>query len=424
MTAAATTAHAPARRLKLPLALTIALRELRAGAGGLTVFVLCIALGVAAVAAIGSLAAAFDAALAQQGRQLIGGDLSFELIHRQVNDKERAALEALGQISESASFRAMARAPDGKAALVEVKAVDAPYPLYGEVVVLAPKDAGPLWRKPDVVLAQPLLLDRLGLKIGNSFKIGEATVTIGGTLGEQPDRLADRLSYGPKLLMSRATLAKTGLVQPGSLIRWTYRVKMPEAVAADRDELMAARKSIETKFPQSGFAIHDWTDPAPSLRRDADRFTQFINFVGLTALLLGGIGVGNAIQSYMAKKREIIATFKCLGATSRLVLNVYLIQALLLATIGISSAWCSAPWRPASSPRSMPTRFPSSSRSSPIPCRSSSPRSPASSPWCCSCCGPWGAPAASRPPCSCARFSPRSASAPPCPSPLLPPPPG
>jgi len=320
----------------MPLALTIALRELRAGAGGLVVFVLCIALGVAAVAAIGSLAASFDKALAQQGRLLIGGDLSFELIHRQTNPDERTALEELGQISESASFRAMARAADGKSALIEVKAVDDPYPLYGEVAVLEPKDAGPVWRTQGVVIAERVLLDRLGLKVGDPLKIGETSVIVGGILGEQPDRLADRLSYGPKLLMSLGTLAETGLVQPGSLIRWTYRAKLPEEIAIDRDQLLAARKDIETKFPQAGFAIHDWTDPAPTLRRDAERFTQFINFVGLTALLLGGIGVGNAIQSYMAKKRDIIATFKCLGATSRLVLNVYLIQALLLALIGIS----------------------------------------------------------------------------------------
>lgn len=336
MTAAVTTASAPASRLRMPLALTIALRELRAGAGGLVVFVLCIALGVAAVAAIGSLAASFDKALAQQGRLLIGGDLSFELIHRQTNPDERTALEELGQISESASFRAMARAADGKSALIEVKAVDDPYPLYGEVAVLEPKDAGPVWRTQGVVIAERVLLDRLGLKVGDPLKIGETSVIVGGILGEQPDRLADRLSYGPKLLMSLGTLAETGLVQPGSLIRWTYRAKLPEEIAIDRDQLLAARKDIETKFPQAGFAIHDWTDPAPTLRRDAERFTQFINFVGLTALLLGGIGVGNAIQSYMAKKRDIIATFKCLGATSRLVLNVYLIQALLLALIGIS----------------------------------------------------------------------------------------
>ncbi len=333
---AASAAAPSASRLRLPLAFTIALRELRAGAGGLTVFVLCIALGVAAVAAIGSLAASFDEALARQGRLLIGGDLSFELIHRQANPDERAALDALGQVSESASFRAMARSDGGKSALVEVKAVDDAYPLYGEVSITAPAGAGPVWRFPGVVAVERPLLDRLGLEVGSPLKIGEADLTIGGVLGAQPDRLADRLSYGPKLLMSQETLAKTGLVQPGSLIRWTYRVKLPEAQASDKDALAAARTDIESRFPQAGFAIHDWMDPAPSLRRDAARFTQFISFVGLTALLLGGIGVGNAIQSYMAKKREIIATFKCLGSPSRLVLMVYLIQALLLASLGIA----------------------------------------------------------------------------------------
>jgi putative ABC transport system permease protein len=336
VTAANATAAPAASGFKLPLAVTIALRELRAGAGGLSIFVLCIALGVAAVASIGSLAASFDQALARQGRLLIGGDLSFELIHRQADSAERAALDGLGQVSESASFRAMARSAAGKSALIEVKAVDDSYPLYGEVSIIRAKDAGAVWRNPDVVLVERTLLDRLNLDVGSPLTIGEARVTIGGILGEQPDRLADRLAYGPKLLMSRETLAHTGLVQPGSLIRWTYRVKLPEARAADKTFLAEAREGIEKRFPESGFAIHDWTDPAPSLRRDADRFTQFISFVGLTALLLGGIGVGNAIQSYMAKKRDIIATFKCLGATSRLVLMVYLIQALLLASLGIA----------------------------------------------------------------------------------------
>jgi len=336
VTIASATASPAANGLKLSLALSIALRELRAGAGRLSIFVLCIALGVAAVAAIGSLSASFDEALARQGRLLIGGDLSFELIHRQADSAERAALESLGEVSESASFRAMARSAEGKSALVEVKAVDNAYPLYGDVSITRAERPGPVWRDPDVVLVERTLLDRLNLDIGSKIAIGDATVTIGGILGEQPDRLADRLAYGPKLLMFRDTLAHTGLVQPGSLIRWTYRVKLPEARSADKEFLVETRNNVEKKFPQSGFAIHDWTDPAPSLRRDADRFTQFISFVGLTALLLGGIGVGNAIRSYMAKKREVIATFKCLGATSRLVLLVYLIQALLLATVGIA----------------------------------------------------------------------------------------
>ena len=115
-----------------------------------------------------------------------------------------------------------------------------------------PTQAGPVWRSPGVVLAERALLDRLGLEVGSTLSIGEAKVTIGGVLGEQPDRLADRLAYGPKLLMSQETLAKTGLVQPGSLIRWTYRVKLPEDVRhrqgrarrrahRDREQVSASR---------------------------------------------------------------------------------------------------------------------------------------------------------------------------------------
>jgi len=336
VTGASVTAAPSGARPRLPLALSIALRELRAGAGGLLVFVLCIALGVTAVAAIGSLGASFDEALARQGRTLVGGDVAYERVHRRANPEERAALNAEGEISESASLRAMARLASGKSALVEIKAVDGAYPLYGKVEIAEPKGAGPLWRDPATIVVGRTLLDRLNIGVGDTVTIGDAKVKIGGVIGAQPDRLADRLAYGPKVLMSLDTLMSTGLVQPGSLIRWIYRLKLPPAQRNDKKALNAARFTIEAKFPESGFAIHDWTDPAPSIRREAQRFTQFISLVGLAALLLGGIGVGNAIGSYMAKKRTVIATFKSLGASSRLVLRVYLIQAVLLASLGIA----------------------------------------------------------------------------------------
>ena len=336
MTAASLTAAPRGPSLRLPLASAIAFRELRAGAGGLTVFVLCIALGVAAVAAIGSLGASFDEGLARQGRLLVGGDLSFERVHRRATADERSALDAEGLISESASLRAMARNPQGKSALVEVKAVDGAYPLYGGVAITEPADAGAVWRELGVVVVERALLDRLNVGVGSTLSIGEATVKIGGVLGAQPDRLADRLAYGPRLLMSLDTLDRTGLVQPGSLIRWIYRLKLEGQRGDDKTALTTARLGTESKFPESGFTITDWTDPAPSIRREAQRFAQFVSLIGLAALLLGGIGVGNAIGSYMAKKQAVIATFKCLGASSRLVLAVYLIQALMLAGLGIA----------------------------------------------------------------------------------------
>jgi putative ABC transport system permease protein len=334
---AAASASSRANGVRLPLALSIAFRELRAGAGGLVIFVLSIALGVSAVATIGSLAASIDEALARQGRLLVGGDLSFERVHRRVDDAERAALQAQGKISESASLRAMARTAGGKSALVELKAVDNAYPLYGAVAVAEGGKAPAPWRETGKILVEQRLLDRLGAKIGDELSIGEAKVTVVGTLGQQPDRLADRLSYGPKVLLSLATLDQTHLIQPGSLIRWIYRLDLPDDRGDDKTALKSARDAIQQRFPASGFAINDWTDPAPSLRQQVERFTQFISLVGLAALLLGGIGVGNAIGSYMSKKREVIATFKCLGATSRMVLAVYLLQALMLAALGIAA---------------------------------------------------------------------------------------
>ncbi|HEY8277911.1 MAG TPA: hypothetical protein VIG52_13145, partial [Methyloceanibacter sp.] len=154
----------------LPLAFTIAGRELRAGAGRLLVFIFCIALGVAAVASIGSLSASFEQALARQGRLLVGGDIAFERVHRRAEADERAAFEAKGRVSESAGLRAMARNGGGKSVLVEMKAVDAAYPLYGEVAVTSPPGTGALWQQDDTVLVERTLLDRLGLDVGGKLK--------------------------------------------------------------------------------------------------------------------------------------------------------------------------------------------------------------------------------------------------------------
>lgn len=331
--AAATALHRPRR---LPLALRLAMRELRSGLSGFTVFMLCIALGVASIAGIGSLAGALQTGLERQGQEILGGDVTLELVHRRGTAEQRDFIAARGTSSEIAVLRAMARpAQGGSPAMVQIKAIDGAYPLYGRIKLAAPGATPPpttaVLRQTGTAAVDPILLSRLGLKVGDSLRIGTADIRIVATVESEPDRLAGRLEFGPRVLMSIATLETTGLIQPGSLINWRYLLGLerPDAAA-----LQAVRAQVNERFPDGGFQIRDRRDPSPRLRRAIDHFAQFLTLIGITTLLIGGVGVANAISTYLARKRETIAAFKCLGAGSGIVFTTYLVQILLLAGAG------------------------------------------------------------------------------------------
>lgn len=334
----AAAARSPAkRRFTLPLELRLALRDLRLGWSGFVVFVACIALGVAAIAGIGSLSGALEEGLARQGRSILGGDISLGLVHRQANQEQRGYMEGLGAVSEVATLRAMARPARGKrTALVRLKAVDARYPLYGRVSLMARGERQPVssLKAPGVVAVERLLLQRLELKVGEALKIGGAELKIVAEITHEPDRLGGRPAFGPRVLMSLENLQLTGLVQPGSLIHWKYRIALDEGVAARAGGLKGLSKQIEDRFPEAGFTIHDRRNPSPSVRRVARHLSQFLTLVGITTLMIGGIGVANAIAAYLARKRGVIAAFKCLGASGAVIFRIYLIEVLVLAGAG------------------------------------------------------------------------------------------
>ncbi len=325
------------RRFTLPLELRLALRDLRLGWSGFVVFVACIALGVAAIAGVGSLAGALEEGLSRQGQAILGGDLSLSLVHRQANEEQRAYMEGLGTVSEVATLRAMARPASGKrAALVRLKAVDGRYPLYGSVSLMAqggPRPKSSL-QAAGVVAVERLLLQRLELKVGDALKIGGAELKIVSELASEPDRLGGRPAFGPRILMSLENLQATGLVQPGSLINWNYRIALNEETRARADGLTGVRKEIEDRFPDAGFTIHDRRNPSPNVRRVASHLSQFLTLVGITTLMIGGIGVANAIAAYLARRRTVIAAFKCLGASGAVIFRIYLIEVLVLAGAG------------------------------------------------------------------------------------------
>ncbi|MGK6313309.1 ABC transporter permease [Neorhizobium sp. DT-125] len=324
-------------RLTLPrlsIAFRLALREMRGGLGGFYIFLACIALGTGAIAAVNSVSRAITGAIASQGQEILAGDIRFELNNREATGEERAFLDGLGQVSVSTSLRSMARKPDGsEQALVEVKAVDDAYPLYGTFgsEPSAPL-SGLLARDGETfgALAAPLLLERLGIREGDQLLLGNARLTLKGTITAEPDALSDGFGFAPRLLVSRDALTASGLITTGSLVEHAYKVRLDDPAIRST---LAPRANRE--FPSAGWAIRTSDRAAPSLTENVDRFSQFLTLVGLTALIVGGVGVANAVRAFLDAKRTTIATFKCLGAPASVVTLIYLIQIMILAAVGI-----------------------------------------------------------------------------------------
>jgi putative ABC transport system permease protein len=326
------------RSVGLPLALRLALRELRGGMRGFGTFLACIALGVAAIAGVSSISHSLTEGLTREGRKILGGDMAFTLIHREVDATERAFLAARGQLSSIATMRTMAIAGDKGAALVEVKAVDGAYPAVGRLVTEPLRPVQELLAERQGVfgaIVDPVLLARLDLKVGDRVTVGQAQIDLRASLVSEPDKIANGVGFGPRLLISQEALRATGLVQPGSLVRWTYRLILPASVTSDAD---LARVEAEAKqaLPEAGWGIRSRVNADPRFARNIERFTQFLTLVGFTALLVGGVGVANAVRGFVDRKRDSIATLKSLGAPGSQVVAIYLVQVMLIALVGIA----------------------------------------------------------------------------------------
>ncbi|HEX2020588.1 MAG TPA: ABC transporter permease [Aurantimonas sp.] len=309
---------------------------MRGGLSGFYIFLACITLGVAAIAAVNSVATMMTTGIAEQGRTILGGDLRFELTQREANPQEAQYLDGLGTAARSADLRSMVRLPDGSdQSLTEVKAVDGLYPLYGSLDVTpdAPLETLLASREGQFgAIAAPELFARLGVEPGALVRLGDALIELRGVLDREPDVLSDGFNFAPRLMLSLDGLAATGLVQPGSLVEYQYKVRLRPDLAGDAEAVM---EDANERFPHSGFSIRTSAEAAPSLQRNIERFSQFLTLVGLTALIVGGVGVANAVNAYLDSKRPVIATFKSLGAGGSFVVAVYLIQIMTLAVLGI-----------------------------------------------------------------------------------------
>ncbi len=303
-------------------------REMRGGIAGFRIFLLCIAIGVAAIAAVHSVSMAVQTGITRDARALHGGDLAVRTTYLPADAAAQADFASLGRVSEIVEMRAMARA-SGDAALVELKAVDNAYPLAGALRLSggmaleeALADGG--------AVVEMVLLERLGLAVGDPVKVGDATFTIRAALEREPDRAVGLFSFGPRFMLDMEGLQQTGLVQPGSLIRYRYRIALDDPGRAGPE-----RHRLESAYADRGWRVTGIDSAAPGLRQTVRRLTLFMTLVGLAASIIGGIGVANAVRAHLASHRPAIATLGCLGATPRLIGLTFGLQIATMTALAI-----------------------------------------------------------------------------------------
>ena len=319
----------------LSLAITFSLREMRSGLKGFYLFISCLAIGVAAIAGVGTVSKSIEAGLAKDGRKLLGGDLSIRLIHRSATEKQKKFFNNISDFSEVIEMRSMVQSNKSAAyrTLVELKAVDQAYPLVGNILLkqsLTLKEA--LQEKDGVfgAVVDKNLLTKLNLEIGDIINIGESKFRLTGTIKKEPDKVTNILSFGPRVMIASLGLYRTKLVQPGSQIRYRYRIAL-----SDSAKIINWRKELDKAFPAAGWRIRTSNEGTPGLKRFIDRMTLFLTFVGLTTLIVGGVGVSNAVSNFLNGKNKIIAIYKFLGAPSDLIFWIYALQLGVLALFGV-----------------------------------------------------------------------------------------
>jgi len=312
-------------------AVKIAWREARASSTRFLFVVVAVALGVGALTGVRGFSEAFRGMLTRDARKLMAADMTVRIFNDLPTPSQSAAMDSIGAdrtwITEAISMLSSSVA--STPVLVSVKAVDPrKYPFYGEMKLDPPLsllDA----LKPDAIAVSDDLFVRLDVKHGDTVKLGDAEFRIVATVVAEPDRMAGSLNVGPRILMSREGLDRSGLVAaPGSRSSHRYLFRFtPTSMPVEK-----GRQTLVKTFPE-GMVI-DYRETHPLITRGLDRATKFLSLVSLIALIVGALGVGMAMHSHLQQKMDSIAVMKSLGARSSQVIRIYTLQTLMLGTLG------------------------------------------------------------------------------------------
>lgn len=320
--------------MSLKTATRLARRELRGGLRGFRIFLACLALGVAAIAAVGTVRTSIGEGLKREGAALLGGDAEMDFTYRFATEEERAWMaEHATAVSEVVDFRSMAVVGEERA-LTQVKSVDSAYPLVGRVILdpdltigeaLAGQDGTP------GAVMERVLVDRLGLSPGDTFRLGTQDFVLMATLSREPDNASAGFGLGPRTIVATEALRASGLLAPGTLFSTDYRLEL-----SDGTDLNALKAEAEAAFAEDGMSWRDSRNGAPGVARFVDRLGDFLVLVGLSGLAVGGVGVSAAVRAYLARKTGVIATLRTLGAERSTIFLTYFIQIGILSAIGIA----------------------------------------------------------------------------------------
>ena len=327
----------PAGTLPWRLAWRIALRESRASLGRFAFVAAAVAVGVAALVGVRGFSNLFHDVLLKEARTLMAADLSIR-VFRLPNPDQESLLRALGDegiqqtwITESVSM--LSAGPDTTPVLVSVKAVEPElYPFYGEFRTDPPGNLRDIL-KPDVVLVADDLMIRFDLKRGDTLRLGAAEFRVAGTVANEPDRMTGSINAGPRVLMSRAALNRTGLITGGSRAAQRFLLRFPESSPTYPPvNVENLRERLQKVFPDA--MISDFRQVHPAINRGLTSATTFLSLVSLVALIVGSLGVGMAMQAQLQQKLDSIAIMKALGARSSHILRIYGLQTLILGAVG------------------------------------------------------------------------------------------
>lgn len=325
------------------MAFVFALRELRGGLRGFRLLLACLFLGVAAIAVVGSLSAAVEQGLKNDGRRLLGGDLALQFVHQPATEEQINWLSGRARLTRVREMTAMARTPEqgGKRSMIELRGVESSYPLIGQVELL-----GTEGQKEALTLTEALafragewgvivpqnLLNKLGRAVGDSILIGETRYRIRARLIKQPDLNSRAFAFASSVIVADESLENSGLIQPGSLIRYDYRLLLN-----GNNTIESFKRALEARFPDAGWRLRETGGAAAGVTRFIAIIGDYLTLAGLATLLVGGVGIASGVKNHLDRKVATLATLKCLGANSGFIVKTCLIQILGLSFLGIAA---------------------------------------------------------------------------------------